>query len=76
MIKESRLLRISPTDHFVAQKIKQRFNNIVITDVTENRKYDGHKYHYHSAWGELNKTLIYINQLRFKYWYFEPIQLT
>lgn len=75
MIKQGKLIKIYPTDHPVAVKIKARFNHLVINDNTTNYSYSGKKVKRHSAWEHMGKTLIYVNQLRFKKWYFIPLSL-
>ena len=75
MIKEGKLIKIYPNDHPIAVKIKARFNHLVINDNTTTYSYLGKKVKRHSAWENMAKTLIYVNQLRFKKWYFIPLSM-
>lgn len=74
MITEGKLIKIYPDDHPVAKKIKLRFNQIVGRDQPSNYRYNGKTYLTHSAWKQIDRTLIWVNQLRLRYWFFNPIQ--
>lgn len=73
MIIEGKLIKIYPNDHPVIKKIKLRFNQIVVNDQPYNYNYFGKKGVGHSAWKDVDGTLIWVNQLRTKHWYFENI---
>lgn len=73
MIREGKLIKISPDDHPVLVKIKERFNDLVLNDDIVRSTYMGQKWDRHTAWNRVGKTLIWLNQLRFKHWYFENI---
>ncbi len=73
MISNGKLIKIYHTDNVIVKKIKDRFNYLVINDYSTNYKYDGKKYKGHSAWNKMTSTLIWVNQLRFKHWFFENI---
>jgi len=75
MIKEGKLIKIYPNDHPIAVKIKARFNKLVINDHTTTYSYSQKKSKVHSAWNHMGKTLIYVNQLRIKKWYFIPLSV-
>jgi hypothetical protein len=75
MIKEGKLIKIYPNDNPIAVQIKKKFNYIVINDNTTTYSYLGKKVKRHSAWENMTKTLIYVNQLRFKKWYFNSLTL-
>lgn len=74
MIKEEKLIKISPKDHPFVKIAKLKFNEIVIGDIMANSNFGGKKFVTHSAWNRIGPTLILINQLRFRYWYFESIK--
>lgn len=76
MISEGKLIKILPTDNPVLVKIKERFNDIVITDDIVRNTFMGKKCDSHTAWKRIDKTLIWLNQLRFKHFYFESISGT
>jgi hypothetical protein len=76
MIREGKLIKISPDDHPVLVKIKNRFNDIVINDDIVRNTFMGKKCDSHTAWRRVDKTLIWLNQLRIKHWYFETISGT
>jgi hypothetical protein len=75
MIKEGRLLKVYEIDHPIAKRIKFRFNDLVINDQTSHYRYNGKNYNTHSAWNRMDVTLIWVNQLRLKHWWFEPLSL-
>lgn len=74
MITEGKLIKINSYDHPVIQKIKTRFNFIVMNDEAYNRTFNGKKFVCHKAWEKVNKTLLWANQLRMKHWFFHSIR--
>lgn len=76
MILEGKLIKISPDDSAVLVMIKERFNDIVIHDDIVRNTFMGKKYDSHTAWNRMYKTLIWLNQLRFKHFFFENISGT
>lgn len=74
MIREGKLIKIYSYEHKIIQKIKARFNHIVMHDEAYNSKFNGKKYVYHKAWQQVDKALLWANQLRIKYWYYEPLR--
>lgn len=74
MIKEGKLIRVIPNDNLMMTKIKLRFNSVVANDQSLKYRHDGKNYITHSAFSELNKTLIWVNQVRLRYWCFESIK--
>lgn len=74
MIREEKLIKVFPDDHHVAKRIKERFNHLVVFDERRYSTYLGKKSIGHTAWSSLDKTLIWCNQLRIKYRYFESLK--
>lgn len=73
MIREEKLITISSDDHPIARKIKLRFNELVTKDERLPHTFNGKKYVGHTAWRKLHNLLLRVNQLRWKYFYFEPL---
>ena len=74
MIRDGKLLKVGLNDNPVLVTIKQKFNHVVINDFVSNRSINGKTYHWHSAWVSKNNTLLQVNQLRIKHWYFERVK--
>ena len=70
-----KLIKLYPDDDKLQIIFKNYINNLISNDVITNEFYCGKNYLVHSSWKYVCKTLIKINQLRIKNWYFKEIKL-
>lgn len=67
-------LKINKVDNTIEIQIKTMINHLVLEDkITSYTSCNGKKIPFHSSWTKMYKTLIKINQLRLKHWYFKSI---
>ena len=73
MILDEKLIKVLDSDSSTIKKIKNRFNDIVLRDEIVNQKYNGRTYKAHSAWNDMYKALIWVNQTRCRSREFTPL---
>lgn len=70
-----KILQIKQDEHFIARRLKEYINDLIINDEVKHRTFCGKSYPYHTSWGRMHRVTNKINQLRMKYWYWDKIIL-
>lgn len=74
-IKDSKLLKISETEHFVIQEIKRKINTLVLLDEVGTARWNKYKYTTHTAYKYMQNVLFVANKLRQQNWFWEQIKV-
>lgn len=70
-----KILQIKQGEHFIARRLKEYINDLIINDEVKANTFCGKSYNYHTAWVRMHKVTNKINQLRMKHWYWDKIIL-
>lgn len=70
-----KILQIKQDEHFIARRLKEYINDLIINDEIKRMSLGKDSWDYHTSWGRMHRVTNKINQLRMKHWYWDKIIL-